>query len=190
MNKYVKVMFGNTSSALESLKYKIDEINIADNWNPLATDPKEMGGFNFSVQDKILRWLVRGDTIYDVIIPDDAEVIDCPNLSAPHGVFRANKIILTNPRPVTDTLALDLYKKSRLPEKSYFKALAGCVTRGYLNTAQTIIDDKVNSSNIDLAISEYQDFYQPSKDNDLIAYNNYYLFLDKLKNLKANVEID
>ncbi len=30
-----------------------------------------MGGFNFSTEDKILRWLVRGDTLYDVIIPED-----------------------------------------------------------------------------------------------------------------------
>ncbi len=187
-NKYVKVMFGNRSSALDSLYYKIGDINIADNWNPKATDPKEMGGFNFSVEDKILRWLVRGDTLYDVIIPDDAEVIDCPNLSTPHGVFRTNKIILTNPRPITDALALTLYKKSNLPEKSYYKALAGCAIRGHLVTAQTIIDDKINSNNIDLAISEYEDFYQPSEDVEPMAYQNYYLYLDKLKELKKNIK--
>ena len=88
-----------------------------------------MGGFNFSTEDKILRWLIRGDTLYDVEIPSDALVIDCPSKSAPHGVFRSNKIILHNPRKITDEIALDLYKKSKLPEISYFKSLVGCAIR-------------------------------------------------------------
>jgi len=29
---------------------------------------KEMVGFNFGTEDTILRWLIRGDTIYDVEI--------------------------------------------------------------------------------------------------------------------------
>lgn len=49
------------------------------NWNPSAKHPEDFGGFNFSTEDKILRWLLRGDTIYDVEIPDDAEVIECEN---------------------------------------------------------------------------------------------------------------
>ena len=81
-----------------------------------------MGGFNFSTEDKILRWLVRGDTIYDVEIPGDADIVDCINESAPHGVFRSNKIIIKNPRKVDDEYAMELYLKSDLPEKSYFKA--------------------------------------------------------------------
>ena len=34
-----------------------------------------MAGFNFEIEDKILRWLHRGDTIYNVDIPNAAEVI-------------------------------------------------------------------------------------------------------------------
>lgn len=34
--KYLKVMFGQTSGADSKLSYKIDEVNIADNWNPSA----------------------------------------------------------------------------------------------------------------------------------------------------------
>ena len=66
-------MFGNKGVDFE---YKIGEVNIANNWNPNTFDPKEMGGFNFSTEDKIIRWLVRGDTIYDVIILEGSEVID------------------------------------------------------------------------------------------------------------------
>lgn len=161
MKKYVKVMFGDISGASD-FRYKINEVNIASNWNPKASTPKEMGGFNFSVEDKILRWLVNGDTLYDVIIPDDAEVIDCINNSAPHGVFRTNKIIISNPRIVTDKLAMKLYLKSNLPEKSYYKALAGLAIRGYINTCKKLISDRVNKNNINLVLDEIQDFTKNS----------------------------
>ncbi len=170
MNKYLKVMFGRTSGANSDLVYKIDEVNIADYWHPESNDPKEMGGFNFSTEDKILRWLVRGDTIYDVEIPNDAEVIECPSVSAPHGVFRSNKIILHNPRVVTDEMANELYKKSQLPELSYYKALAGCAVRGYKNTCLAIINDRVNEDNIDLVLSEIDDFVAPYKNDNTESY--------------------
>ena len=47
MSKYLKVMFGNKGVNFE---YKIDEVNIADTWNPNTYEPKEMGGFNFSTE--------------------------------------------------------------------------------------------------------------------------------------------
>lgn len=186
MAKFVKVMFGTTSGANKGLKYKLNEINIADNWNPTSQDPKGMGGFNFSTEDKILRWLVRGDTLYDVEIPPDAEVIDCPSESAPHGVFRSNKIILHNPRKVTDDIALDLYKKSNLPDKSYYKSLAGCAVRGYRKTCLEIIKDRVSKDNIDLVLSEIDDFVSPynsdgTSDNGLEVYNEIMNNLHKIK---------
>lgn len=172
MNKYLKVMFGTNSGANSSFEYKMNVVNVANNWNPNASDPKEMGGFNFSVEDKILRWLVRGDTLYDVQVPIDAEVIDCESASAPHGVFRANKIIISNPRKVTDELAMELYLKSNLPEKSYYKAMAGCAVRGYINTAIKILKDKVNFNNIDLVLDEFKDF---CSHNDTGVFDENYL---------------
>lgn len=182
--KYMKVMFDNVSGANPNVTYKLNEVNIADYWNPKADNPKDFGGFNFSTEDKIVRWLVRGDTLYDVEIPDDAEVIDCKSDSAPHGVFRTNKIILKNPRTVSDEVATELYRKSNLPEKSYFKTLAGCVIRNHLKTADLIIKEKLNKDNIVLAIEEYKDFYKPSKENDKLAYENYNTYLEKLLKLK------
>ncbi len=186
MTKYLKVMFGNKGV---NFNYKIDEVNIANNWNPNTFDPKEMGGFNFSTEDKILRWLVRGDTVYDVIIPEDAEVIDCPSESAPHGVFRSNKIILTNPRPMTDELAMNFYLKSDLPEKSYYKSLAGCAIRGYKKTCLKIINDRVNKDNIDLVLSEIDDFTKPYQSNEenkngLEIYNEVMNLLNDIKKCK------
>lgn len=171
-NNYVKVMFNNISGADKNLKYKINEVNIDNNWDPNAKTPKEMGGFNFSVEDKILRWLVRGDTLYDVTLPSDAEMIDVENKSTPHGVFRSNKIILSNPRKVNDDIAMDLYLKSDLPEKSYYKALIGCAVRGYKNTCFKIIKDKVNKNNIDIVLSEANDFIEPYKKDDNFKNKN------------------
>ena len=48
-------MFGTTLGANSDLNYKLGEVNISENWNPNSDDPKEMGGFNFSTEDKILR---------------------------------------------------------------------------------------------------------------------------------------
>ncbi len=176
--RYLKVMFG-TKSGASDFEYKLNEINIAKIWNPNESDPKKMGGFNFSTENKILRWLVRGDTIYDIDIPVDAEIIDCPSESAPNGVFRSNKIIISNPRLVDDDMAMEFYLKSELPEKSYFKAMAGCAVRGYMNTALRIFKDKVNIGNVDLAISEYEDFCKFDSDDKF----------DKSKHLSKNTKI-
>ena len=183
MSKYLKVMFGNKGVNFD---YKIDCVNVADNWNSNSFDPKEMGGFNFSTEDKILRWLVRGDTLYDVIVPDDALVIDCPSESAPHGVFRSNKIILTNPRVMTDELAMNFYLKSDLPEKSYYKSLAGCAIRGYRNTCLKIIEDRINKDNIDLVLNEINDFVSPYNSSG-IGKNGYEVYnevMEILNNIK------
>lgn len=186
MIKYLKVMFGNISSADNSVHYKVDEINVSDKWNPNADNQKEMGGFNFSTEDKILRWLVRGDTLYDVEIPKDTEVINCPSESAPNGVFRSNKIILHNPRIITDDTAMNLYFKSNLPEKSYYKSLIGCAIRGYRNTCIKIIKDKVNQDNIDIVLSEVNDFVTPYKssgtaENGVEVYDEVMQYLDEIK---------
>ena len=183
MNKYLKVMFENKGVDFE---YNIGEVKISNNWNPNTYDPKEMGGFNFSTEDKILRWLIRGDTIYDVEVPKDAEIIDCPSESAPHGVFRSNKIIITNPRKVTDDMAMNFYIKSNLPEKSYYKSLAGCAIRGYRNTCLKIIEDKVNKSNINLVLSEIDDFVKPYQSSGLAdnGYEVYNEVMEILNNIK------
>ena len=61
-------------------------------------------------------------------------------------------------RTVTDDIAMELYLKSDLPEKSYYKAMAGCAVRGYMNTALKIFEDKVNKENVRLVTLEFEDF--------------------------------
>ncbi len=185
--KYVKVAFQNQSGADKNVIYQIDEVTVADHWNPKATDPKEMGGFNFSTEDKILRWLVRGDTLYDVLLPEDSEVVEVESESSPHGVFRANKVILTNPRPMTDELAYQFYFRSNLPQKSYYKALAGLMVRGYKNTALQLIKDKVTTDNIEEVLLEVNDFCKPENAKDkahLDVFQEIYDILLKIEKTK------
>ena len=63
MSKYVKVMFGNRGA---NFLYKIGEVNVATVWNPKAENGRDFGGFNYASEECILRWLHRGDTLYDV----------------------------------------------------------------------------------------------------------------------------
>lgn len=108
MKRYMRVMDGTKSNA-GKFKYKLDEINVSNTWNPNENEPDKMGGFNFSSETKILRWLHRGDTIYDVIIPKDAEIVLC---NEEKGIWRANKIIVKNQQIITDEMVIKLYKKN------------------------------------------------------------------------------
>lgn len=158
MEKYCRVMFGTTSSANKDLNFKLDEINVAEVWDPLKKDPKEMGGFNFSVPEKIIRWIHRGDTIYDVILPSTAEVVDVIGSATPHGIFRSNEIILTNPRKVTDEMAMEFYKISTIPEFAYYKAIGAVSIMGYDKCAKQMLRDKVNDDNIGVVLDEWNNF--------------------------------
>ncbi len=163
MSKFVKVMYGTTSGAKSDFNYKLNEINIANNWNPKANNGKDFGGFNYCSEECILRWLHRGDTIYDVEIPDDAENI---RLDGATTIYRTNKIIISNPRKVDDELALHFYKISKIPEKSYYKALGVVSIMNYKKTAYAIFKDKVNKNNIDEVLEEWNDFISHGNKND------------------------
>ena len=113
-------MYNNISNAKSDFKYKINEINVAKIWNPKAKNSKDFGGFNYCTEKCILRWLHRSDTIYDVIIPKDAENI---KLIGKAEIYKANKIIITNPRKIYDKLALHFYKISKIQKEAYYKDL-------------------------------------------------------------------
>jgi len=151
MIKYVRVMDGLKSNA-GGFNYKLDEINISEKWDTSTLEPEEMGGFNFCTEDKILRWLHRGNTIYDVIIPEDAEVVLC---DAEKGIYRSNKIIVTNPRPITDELVIELYKKTTLSNKIIAQCLVTLLWKKRKEISQYIIKDRVNLNNIEEILNEF-----------------------------------
>lgn len=154
MKKYVRVMDGTKSNA-GGFEYKLDEINYSDNWNPNEIEPDKMDGFNFGSEDKILRWLHRGDTIYDVIVPEDAEIVLC---NEEKGVWRANKIIVTNPRIITDEIVMELYNKTTLSNKVIAQCLQTLLWKNRLEISKYIIRDRVNKENIDEFIKEFENY--------------------------------
>lgn len=157
--KFVRVMDGLKSNA-GGFNYKLDEINISEKWDTSTLYPEKMGGFNFGTEDKILRWLHRGDTIYDVIIPKDAEIILCDKEK---GIYRSNKIIVTNPRTITDELILELYKKTTLSDKIIAQCLVTLLWKKRKEISKFIINDRVNKKNIDTILNEFTAY--AGKDN-------------------------
>lgn len=139
-------------------KFPINEVIIADNWNIDATNKDELGGFNISVEDKILRWILRGDTLCEVELPQDAKVVEVASTTTPHGTFRTNKMILKNPVKITDEVAMELYLKSDIPEKAYFQILAYLAVEGFRGTCYKIINDKVTNKNIKDVLDIYDNF--------------------------------
>lgn len=179
--KYYRVMDGLISNA-GGFEYKLDEINVATNWNPKADNPKDMGGFSFGTEECELRWLLRGDTIYDVEVPNDAEVIECPNKNCPRGVFRTNKIIVRNPRLLTEDIVMDLYKKSKLPDNTYFQCLTFLSLKGFLSVCLCIVNDKVNKENIHQALETFYNFIKVEEKDKNNDYKSVEEQLLKIKN--------
>lgn len=106
MSKYVRVMDKDVSN-MSGKRFKIGEINVSDEWDPNATTLDNIKGINFSTEESILRWIRRGDTLYEVELPDDAQVIKCPGTFTPDGLFRTNKIIVKNPIPLNEEVVMD-----------------------------------------------------------------------------------
>lgn len=182
--KFIKVMFENKGANFE---YKINEVNVATVWNPKAEKGRDFGGFNYASEECILRWLHRGDTVYDVEVPKDAENI---KLEGATTIYRCNKIILTNPRKVTDEMAMEFYKKSNIPEKSYYKALGAVSLMNYKNTALAILRDKVNKDNIDLVLDELNDFMNHGGDGTRIDSNETVVMINEMLNeIKSDLYI-
>ena len=181
MNKYVRVMDGLKSNA-GGFDYKLNEINIAKKWNPNNLDPEQMGGFNFGTEDKILRWLHRGDTIYDVVIPDDAEVI---KVDEEKGIYRANKIIVTNPREITDDMVMDLYKKTTLSNKIIAQCLLILIWKNRIEISKYIIKDRVNLDNVSEILEEFVNY---AGDKNL-AYESTQEIYNILKEIKSPIDI-
>lgn len=166
----------------DNRRFKINEVINADNEvNIYATDTKDMGGLNISTEEFVFRWLIRGDTLCEVTIPTSEKVY---KTVSPNGVYRTNKIILSNPIKIDDEKATELYLKSKLPENSYFKAMAGCAVMGHINTAKKVFEDKVTNENIDFAISEFEDFCKPKNGLGKYASEIYQMLIDFKNNLK------
>ena len=169
-------------------RFPINEIIMSDIKVDLnATDITQMGGFCISTYEYIFRWLIRGDTLCEVEIPEDSKIY---KTGSDNGIYLSDKIILKNPRKIDDDFAMELYLNSSLPEKSYFICIAVCAICGYINTALRVCEDKVNKENVDIAIYEFEEFCKRKEEENYIKncfeIENVKILFDKLKQIKLN----
>lgn len=169
-------------------KFPLNEIVTCERKiNLNAEEQKDMGGFCISTFDYIFRWLIRGDTLCEVIIPKTEKIY---KTVSENGIYIAEKIILTNPKRIDDNFATELYLNSNLPEVSYFKAMTACAICGYIKTALKVCEDKVNKDNVDTAIIELEEFCKRRSDEkfieDMSAISSVQILKNKLLDIKSN----
>ena len=186
--KYLKWIFKDNTG---HRKLEVGRVITSDKWDPDNDDWDKRGGFNFTNEECALRWMSRGDTLYEVEIPNDAEIVNVRNDKTPGGIIIANKIILKNPIPISEELLLDFYNKSKLPLSTYFESIGLLASRGYYNIALMIIKDKVNMNNIDLALDEFNSSIKPWHKVDNDCYNRVKSVLEEIKSsIDINLFID
>ena len=154
-NKYYRVIQFDKEYN-DGKKFPIDKVVVSEKKVDInAIDRTQIGGFYISTYEYIFRWLIRGDTLCEVKIPEDSKIYET---KSENGIYLSDKIILTNPKRIDDNFAMELYLNSKLSEKSYFITIAVCAICGYINTALKVLNDKVNIKNVDLAIEEFEAF--------------------------------
>ena len=185
--KYLKWVFKDNIGHRENQKFEIGQVVTCDTWDPTNPDWDKRGGFNFTNEECALRWMSRGDTLYEVEIPKDAEVINVKNDKTPGGIIVANKIILKNPVPISEELLIDFYNKSKLPLSTYFETIGLLASRGYYDIALMIIKDKVNMDNIDFALEKFNTSLKPWHE---VNYDSYNAVKEVLEEIKSPVDIN
>lgn len=185
--KYLKWAFKDNIGHRDDQKFELGKIITCDTWNPSSSDWDERGGFNFTNEECALRWISRGDTLYEIEIPEDGEVLEVKNDKTPRGIFVANKIIFKNPIPISNELVRYFYKKSKLPLETYFECIGILASRGYYEISLMITKDKVNMDNIDLAL---EDFNKELKPNRKINYDCYNAVKEVLEEIKSPIDIN
>jgi len=169
-------------------KFPINEVVVSDkkiDFN--ATDRTKIGGFYISTYEYIFRWLIRGNTLCEVEIPEDGKIY---KTVSENGIYLAEKMILRNPIKIDDDYATKLYLGSTLPENSYFYAMTACSICGYINTALKVCSDKVNVNNVDFVISKFEEFCKRREEekytNNILEISSVQVLYDKLKEIKNN----
>lgn len=182
--KYYRVI--HDGKYRDGRRFPIGEVVVSDKKIDLnEKDRTKQGGFYISTYEYIFRWLIRGNTLCEVEIPEDSKIY---KTISENGIYLAEKIILKNPIKIDDDYATKLYLASTLPEVSYFYAMTACSICGYLNTALKVCEDKVNPNNVDEAISKFEEFCKRREEEHLIKgtleIHSVQVLYNKLKEIK------
>ena len=179
--RYLKWVFGTEINKSNNASFEVNKVITCDIWDPTNPDWDKRGGFNFTNEECALRWMSRGDTLYEVEIPEDGEIIEVENMKTPGGILVSNKIILKNPTPISNDMLMDFYKKSKLPDRTYFECIGLLSARGYEEVATKIINERINKTNKDAAIQEFNESIKPWHTVDYNCYNKVKKILEEKK---------
>ena len=179
MEKYYKVTYGNASLVQDiNNTYKVGEVIESKTWNPYESNK---GGFTFYKKDKIFKYLITGNMLYEVV-PEDVVYEE-------KDIYYSKKIKYLNPIKLTDELALKIYEESNLTKKSYYKCLALCAINNYFKTCERIIEDYVSEETIEDILNEYEKFNVKNLKDDTKGYEGYKKVYNLLKNNKKKNKI-
>lgn len=168
-------------------RFPLNEVVASDKKvNLNAQNREDIGGFYISTQEYIFRWIIRGDTLCEVTIPEDTKIY---KTTSENGIYVADKIILSNPIKLDEDLVMELYNASKLPEISYFKAMTACAICGFINVALKVCEDKVNKDNVSMAISELEDFCKRRNGEKIINNESSITSLQILKNKLNKIKV-
>ena len=155
---------------------------------------EKFDGTEFTTIDKAVRWLLYGDTLYHISLPRWSVVEELHAKDTNHGLLKTDSIIVKDGVKITDKIAMNLYKRSVLHDKAYFRTLAAVAIMGYRSTARLILKERINEDNVEEAIKEYVSYVDvESKNNyskeNVEFYKNIYKELEKIKANKRKITI-
>ena len=172
----VSSVLQNLGFSIESYNYKIDEVNICENFDENVLHG---AGYYFADEENILNFLGYGMTVYDVIIPEDAKVISFID-EVPE--IKTDKIILTNPRKVDIDFVKDIISKGgKISDTKISGVLLDLLKANEVEIAKLIFDfidcndinilDQITIADIPSKLPyEYIDKYSNATDAEVITY--------------------
>lgn len=158
MKKYYKMLYGKTSYGSErAYEHKINELVCHNNFDG---DPlHNFGGFFVADKSVILRFLTWGTTLYEVLVPDNAQIVEMSGGAVASGVYKVDKMILCNPIQLDDSMVLELIQNSCLSDSAWFETASLCALHGFRESALCIINSYVNKENGEEALMRFRKYY-------------------------------
>ncbi len=180
--KYIKI------GTDETIKYRDKKNSINELYKTASGNFNEenIDEFYFCSEDQAFALLLYGNTIYDVNIPKDSKMVKLINKYTDSEILKSDKVTLSNPRQITDEIAMDLYLKSNLKNMSYYKSLANLVVCGYRNTCFKLISDRINIENVDTVLELFDSFISGNLKKGLADDTLYKDVINKLNEIKTN----
>lgn len=158
MKKYFKLMYDTISyGGRKPYEYEINKLTVHDDFD--ENSEHHFGGFFVAEKPIILRFLTWGTTLYEVVVPSDAKVIEIANPTLKTGIYKVDKMTLTNPIKLNDDLVLKLFQETKVPDIVWFEICSLCALHGFEKSATEIIKLYVNEGNIAEAIERYTKYY-------------------------------